>query len=214
MTLEEAETLLLQVGNGQLKSFEKGEPIFLMEEPVNHLGILIEGELESKKLAPCGQHLNICIKKPGEIFAHAYLFNQEDTSPVEVYALAASKVLFLTRDYVIKLMQASQTFLYNYLYSISATCCFLHQRIDVLSYHSIRKKAVYYMLNQRLSKDVSGCLYLELPFSKKMWADTINVSRSSLSRELAHLESENLIKVDKRKIFLLDFDKLNNIILD
>ena len=43
-------------------------------------------------------------------------------------------------------------------------------------------------------------------------ADFVNTARPSLSRELMSMQTDGLIRVDKRTIQILDFDRLNELL--
>lgn len=62
-------------------------------------------------------------------------------------------------------------------------------------------------MNEKIKNDV-----LTLSFSKKAWAEHMNVSRTSLSRELRKLEIDGVISFNKRKIKINDMESLKKIL--
>lgn len=54
---------------------------------------------------------------------------------------------------------------------------------------------------------------ITLPFSKKTWSKYMNISRTSLSRELRKLEENNTISFKKRTIEIIDLQNLKKLYL-
>ena len=54
----------------------------------------------------------------------------------------------------------------------------------------------------------SGNSMVHLSFTKKTWAEYLNVSRPSLCRELKKLCTDNIIEIIKDKILILDENAL------
>lgn len=60
-------------------------------------------------------------------------------------------------------------------------------------------------------EDIKKGVEIILPFTKTAWAEYLNVSRTSLSRELKSMELDGIIKVNGNKIIPLYIGELNKV---
>lgn len=84
----------------------------------------------------------------------------------------------------------------------------LENRVELFTFYSIQKKIAFSLLNDFAIEDQS----ILIPFSKTTWAEYLNVSRTSLSRELKNLCDAGTIKVDGRRITILQMDMLEAVL--
>ena len=85
----------------------------------------------------------------------------------------------------------------------------LQQRLEMLSYSGIAQKAAFYLL---IHARQSGCNVIMIPDSVSNWAMIMNVSRSSLHRELKKLEADGIITYDPPVIEIHDPEALQNVL--
>ncbi|EPY2277123.1 helix-turn-helix domain-containing protein [Clostridium sporogenes] len=98
----------------------------------------------------------------------------------------------------------------NFLQLIANKALFLNFKTELLSYSSIQQKICYSLLNEFDAKENN---IITLPFSKKTWAESLNVSRPSLYRELKSLENYNLLKcIGNNKIGIINANGLSDLI--
>lgn len=88
----------------------------------------------------------------------------------------------------------------NYKYSKT------NERVRVLEKKQIRDKLLEYF---DIESNKSGLNYFYLPFSFKRLADYLVVDRSAMFRELKNLKTEGFIKVEGRKITLLNARRID-----
>lgn len=67
---------------------------------------------------------------------------------------------------------------------------------ELLACDSIRQKIGFSLLYEL--KELSPEQGIELPFPKKFWAESLDVSRPSLYRELSRMEREGLFQLTGR----------------
>lgn len=84
----------------------------------------------------------------------------------------------------------------------------LENRVELFTFYSIQKKIAFSLLNDFAIEDQS----ILIPFSKTTWAEYLNVSRTSLSRELKNLCDAGTIKVNGRRITILQMDMLEAVL--
>ena len=97
----------------------------------------------------------------------------------------------------------------NFMTELASASFMLQQRLELLSYSGIAQKAAFYLLIQARQ---SGKNVIRIPGSVSNWSMVMNVSRSSLHRELKKLEADGLISYAPPVIEILDFDALQNVL--
>jgi CRP-like cAMP-binding protein len=88
---------------------------------------------------------------------------------------------------------------------VSKRAMMLHKKLDYISIKTMRSKLCTYIFEQYLK---SGTLTVKLPMNRSQLADYLNVSRPSMSREMARMKDEGIIDYYLSAVKILDFDKL------
>ena len=97
----------------------------------------------------------------------------------------------------------------NFMTELATAAFMLQQRLEMLSYSGIAQKAAFYLL---IHARQSGSNVIRIPDSVSNWAMIMNVSRSSLHRELKKLEESGIITYDPPAIEIHDSESLQNVL--
>lgn len=192
-----------------IKELEKNEVIFSHEKTSDTLGIILSGSVNVQKLFPCGKIVTLTTRYTSDLIADASIFSSSKFYPSTIYTCNYSKILFVHKNQLLKLFSIDQDITINFLESVSNRALTLNKKIEMLSLNSIKERIAFYLLNQY---ENNKSLKLTLPFSKKAWAEHMNVSRSSLSRELKTLATKKILSFNKKSIFILDLKSLKKIL--
>ena len=95
--------------------------------------------------------------------------------------------------------------LLNYLNSISTRAQFLSQKLQFLSFKTIKEKVAHFFLQKADDKFHS----FELSNTQQQLADLFGVTRPSLARVISEMQQEGLIKIEKKTVTLLNKNGLN-----
>jgi len=194
----------------KLVSFKENEIIFSPHKKANNMGIIISGVVHIEKIFPSGKVVVVNRKEAFELIAEPSLFSKSEYYPTTVSVCEPAEIFLISKDQLLKIFDLDPIIMHNFLSSVSDSMLFLKNKIGLLSLHSIRERVADSLIT---FYNESENLNITLPFSKKIWAEYMNVSRTSLSRELRKLETENILKFDRQKIQILDIEKLENILL-
>ena len=85
---------------------------------------------------------------------------------------------------------------------------YLNQRLNILSAGSLRKKIARLFLKNCWEGKVA------LSGNWEELADFLNAARPSLSRELMHMQEEGLIRMEKKTVYILNREKMEEILED
>lgn len=196
----------------KLKSYQKNDLLFAVESHADFLGTVLTGSVEVQKSFPDGKIVTVARLAPAQTFGGFILFSEKPKYPVSIVASDDCKVLLISKKNLLELFRADTQLLSNFIKSIADRLIFLHEKIELLSLSSISKKIAYYLIKE--SEKQKSTNIVQLPFSKTTWAEHINVSRVSLSRELKKMTSNGLLIVNKKTIALKNFNNLKTLLLD
>lgn len=205
---DEIESLLSNISY-RTETFTESEVIFSPVQNANKMGIILSGTADIQKLFPTGKVVIIERKKTADIIAEASMFSKLDYYSDTIVACKPCEILLVTKKDLLTLFNLDPTVLLNYLEHVSNSTLVLKNKIGILSLDSIRAKIAGYLI---YDYKMNGSHVISLPFSKKEWAEYMDVSRTSLSRELRGLEFEGILSFDKRTIVIKDLNQLEKIL--
>ena len=192
-----------------IQRYDRGETIFHLMEDANRIGFILEGTVQVQKLFPNGSQINVSVRRAGELIGPAAVFSKSQKYPCDVIALEPATILFFQREDILLLLQKDLRIMKNFMTELATASFMLQQRLELLSYSGIAQKAAFYLLIQARQ---SGKNVIKIPGSVSNWAMVMNVSRSSLHRELKKLEADGLISYAPPVIEIHDFDALQNVL--
>lgn len=189
LTEDEIASLLSTVPY-RISSFEKGEIIFHSTDPADHIAIVLRGRVQIQKVFPSGSHLQVNTKIVGDMFGEAAVFSNQRQYPCELIALEPSELLMFHREDMLQLLHTEPRILDHFLSELATATYQLQQQIELLSYTSIHQKIAFYLLSRSNQLETHA---IHIPESMTKWALTMNVSRTSLHREIGKLVSTGTI---------------------
>ena len=192
-----------------IQRYDKGETIFHLMENASRIGIVLEGNVQAQKPFPNGSQINVSVRKAGELIGAAAAFSRSQKYPCDVVALESATILFFQREDILLLLQKDLRIMKNFISELATASFMLQQRLELMSYSGIAQKAAFYLLIQARQ---SGKNVIKIPGSVSNWAMVMNVSRSSLHRELKKLEADGLIAYAPPVIEIHDFEALQNVL--
>lgn len=211
-TIEELQKLISSVSY-KIINFDKKDIILDSFSLTNSIGIVLSGELIVERILPSGNSVLLFHKSYGEMFGEVAVFSNADEYPCNVVALNKGSVILFTKDELFKILTIDNDILNNFLYLISSKAYYLNSKIESFSLPSARQKIIHSLLKDFNSSHNNQII--KLPFSKKLWSDSLNISRASLYRELNYLCDNNCIDISNSYyIKILDIDKLHSLLID
>ena len=192
----------------QIKKFEKDEIVVLAGDEVKDLMVVLAGTVRGEMIDYSGKTVKIEDIEAPKPLAAAFLFGKENRFPVTVSANLAVKILTIPVQEFLKILQLNTRVLRNYLNSISSRAQFLSQKLNFLSFKTIREKVAHFLLQQAGDRYHS----FELKNTQQQLADLFGVTRPSLARVLGGMQTEGFIKIEKKTVTLLDKNALSELL--
>ena len=192
-----------------IQCYDKGEIVFHLMEDANRIGVVLEGRVQAQKPFPNGSQINVSIRNPGELIGPAAVFSRSQKYPCDVVSLEPVTIMMFRREDILLLLQKDLRIMKNFMAELATATYMLQQRLELLSYSGIAQKAAFYLL---IHTRQSGKNVIRIPDSVSNWAMIMNVSRSSLHRELKKLEAEGIISYDPPTIKIHDPERLQGVL--
>ena len=193
----------------QVKSYEEQHIIIELESCVNEISVVIEGEVEIVKENRLGDRMIVGILGEGQIFGEGIVCTKKRLSPVTVRTKTKAKIAVVPYEKIIMTCGERCSFhkqlIQNMLYVLGEKNYHLNQKIDYLILKGMREKLALYLLEQSYREGKSS---FSIGLNRNDLAEYLNVSRSSMSRELSRMKEEGLIDYYKNSFKIIDEARL------
>ncbi|WP_105619895.1 Crp/Fnr family transcriptional regulator [Vallitalea okinawensis] len=199
---------LLDKSDYYIKHYAKNQVIASELSPCNHIGIVLKGIVEIKKIYTNGKVVTLARLEKGNIFGEVIVSSDMNRYPANVISIDQSHVLFIDKKHLEDLCHINKHFMSNMLNLLSNRILMLNKKITFLSYQTIRQKVAFYLL-QEYKKNQKKAMFT-LPVSRKDMSEQLGIPRPSLSREFIKLKDEGLIDYESKAIKIIDVQGLED----
>ena len=200
---EEIESMLgcLQA---KLDTYQKNEYVFRQGEHVNHIAVLVEGNLHIQSDDYWGHHSIVNVIDVGGMFGEAYAAPDSGALLNDVVAIKDSAVIFFDVRRILTVCSSACKFhsmvVQNLFFAISEQNRKLVQKLGHMSKRSTREKLMSYLSAEAKKQKKS---MFTIPFNRQQLADYLSVDRSAMSNELCKMRDEGLLTFEKNRFSLL-----------
>jgi CRP/FNR family transcriptional regulator, dissimilatory nitrate respiration regulator len=193
---------LAEVGRIALeKRFAKGEVIFSEGDEGDGFYLVLEGTIKVFKLSPDGKEHILHLFSSGRIFGEVPVFAGEHF-PANAEAIADTRALFFPRAAFLNLVRENPILALKMLADLSHKLRLFTSQIENLSLKEIPARLAAYLVF--LATEQGESAQVELQISKGQLASLLGTIPETLSRVFAKLSAQRLIRVEGRRIVLLD----------
>jgi CRP/FNR family transcriptional regulator len=179
-----------------LREYQRGDVLFWEGDPCDGLHIIEQGSAKIFKLSPQGRQYIVRILQEGDTFAEVPAFD-EGTNPVNVEALETCRVWVINTEKLHKLIQEHPVFAQKVLANFGKM---LRGMVRMVS------EMAFYQVTHRLAR-----LIAELPqeksaphWTQEQLAARLGTVREVVARSMKELERSGAIKVEDRRIQIVD----------
>ena len=183
------------------KEYGRGETIFFEGDPGIGFYMVATGKVKIFKTSLSGKEQILHIFGAGEPFGEVPVFHGHPF-PANALALEKTSLLFFPRKAFVELIEAMPSLALNMLAVLSMRLRRFTAQIENLSLKEVPARLADYLLY--LSEEQENEKYVELEISKGQLASLLGTIPETLSRIFAKMSEEGLIRVEGKKISLLD----------
>jgi CRP/FNR family transcriptional regulator, dissimilatory nitrate respiration regulator len=190
------------------KKYRKAQTLFLEGSKATGFYTITSGRIKVFKVSLEGKEQILHIFGKGEFFGEVPMF-AGGNYPAHAETLEASRVLFFPRDSFIELLTKEPSLALNMLGILSQRLRRFTHLIEDLSLREVPGRlAAYFLYLSNRKKDSDS---FELDITKAQLASFLGTIPETLSRILSRMSQQQLIKVEGRKIRLLDHTALESL---
>jgi CRP-like cAMP-binding protein len=190
----------LEDGSFRISAYGKNNIVHFSGEVCAKLEIILSGKVSVERIDESGSLMSIAEFFSGEILGGNLLFSRHPYYPMMITAKQPAVILGIHKERLFKLFGDNPVFLRRYLELVADHTAILGNRIQHYVNKTIRECILSDLSYERQKQNSNR---IQLPATKKAWAESMGVCRTSLSRELAKMRKEGLIRYDSKSIELL-----------
>lgn len=190
----------LKDGSFRINTYGKNNIIHFSDEICLKLEVILSGQVSIERIDESGNLMVIAEFYGDEILGGNLLFSKNPYYPMTITARQPSTLVEIDKERLLELFTGNPVFLESYLELVADHTTILGNRIKHYANKTIRECVRDYLEYERKKQ---GSNQIHLPITKKAWAERMGVSRTSLSRELAKMKKDGLIRYDSKIIEIL-----------
>ncbi|MCL2107071.1 MAG: Crp/Fnr family transcriptional regulator [Oscillospiraceae bacterium] len=178
-----------------VESYDKGEEIWNEEKYRQAFGLVLEGAARVRK-----DRLPLSVHRAGDYFGLVTLYYPSGYYAAEIEAVMPSRILFLPREAIDRLLDACPEAAKRYIAYLSQRVYYLAGRLDAVTAGTAARRLECY-LRAMAEPDGAGRCRCDIP-SFTALAKALNMGRATLYRALEELAEQGTIKREGKTIEL------------
>lgn len=191
-----------------VREYANGEYLFQQDDPATGFHVLMTGTINVHRFGPDGrQQILHVFEKSGEPCGEVAVF-QGGTYPAAAAATGTTRTIYMPRDSFLQVATKNPEILLKMLATLSMRLRRFVGLIDDLSLKDVTARLAKH-IQELVMQSVNDSV--ELTTTKTVLASKLGTIAETLSRTLRKMQSKKIIKVDGRKITVLDEDMLDDI---
>jgi CRP/FNR family cyclic AMP-dependent transcriptional regulator len=192
------------------RSYKKGDQVFSEFDEARGVFFVLSGIVKLSKQDEQGNEMTICMKKSGDIFAEACLFNRSSLHyPATARMLQDGEIYFLeSEDLEAELKKSPEMavqvieYMSSQLYEMSS----LLRDVALLDVYTKTVKTLG-RLAEKFGANKCNKMHIELPITIQEFSSLIGSTRESVSRVFSKLKKDGVIDIRGKNIIITDWCK-------
>lgn len=201
---------------GQPMVFGKGDIIVGSQTESDGVYFIKTGFVKIYSISNSGDEYVHIIYSNGEIFPLAWTY-LKDVLPSLFYETISECLIWrISREAFIENVRSNAELSYAFSVQLARQFQASIERINNLEYKKASERIAYRLLflASRFGVKNRNKIIIEAPITHEILANSINLVRESVSRELEILERQGVIKMEKHRILILDVEALTSKLSD
>ena len=123
----------------------------------------------------------------------------------------SSRIMFISKNKFIKFCTSHIDFLEMFLNDLTNKIFVLNKSITNLTFNSVRQKICNFLITEYKLQNSEN---IKLKMTKEKIAESLGITRPSLSRELINMKDMGIIDYSRSYIKILDLEEIENILAE
>jgi CRP/FNR family transcriptional regulator len=209
LTRSELDTL---VSKSYKKKFDKNQFLFQEGDDPKGLFFVKQGHVALLKQAPTGKNLIVKVVTPGEFCGEVGVFNNIPYIAT-AQALVDTELYVISREDLLSFIQSHPEVIPKLIGMSVRKIIEAFTMIDGLGNKDLKQRIAFTLLKlaEKIGEGDSGHIILSVPISRQHLAEMVGSTQESVSRIMASLKRQDVLKSVRRKIVILNYEKLREI---
>lgn len=199
---------LFKDANYIIKSYSKNDIIAMEGDTCTSIGLILDGNIDIKRMLGT-KVIHVSSFSKGHIFGEVIAFSDVNLYPATIMSSTPSKIMFISKNDFIKFCTSHEDFLEMFLNDLSNKIFVLNKSITNLTFSSARQKICNFLITEYKLQNSKN---IKLKMTKEKIAESLGITRPSLSRELINMKDIGLIDYSRSHIKILDLEEIENIL--
>ena len=191
------------------RTYPKDSFIAITGEPMEGIGVILSGRALLTRENVLGQRTIMTELMPSSMFGEALLFTDAPLWPATIQTTKETAVLFFPLKAFTHDLNSDEParvrILTNLLHDMSEKALTLTRKVHYLSLKGMRERIFAYFSDLYKKQKTNPFM---LPVNRQELPEILNVSRTSMRRELGRLQDEGILQMDGRQVTVLKPDEV------
>lgn len=173
---------LLFSSPGALRKYKEGVYVAHQGEVCDKIAIMTKGAICSYMVNDYGKELILANLESPNLLGYTYIFASDNRFNVNIIAKTPCEMIFIEKERLLALMHERPIFMQSFFRGLADRSLKVFSRLFELNLHSLKQRLIKYYENNT-----------DIPSQTEL-AKRFGVTRPSLSRALAELKRDGIIK--------------------
>ena len=205
--LSSLENSEITIGKNNLRC-KKGQQFIIEGAPVNGLFFVLRGKVKVFRTGINGREQIVRFAKAGEIIGHRG-FGTEEYYSIGAIALEETVLCYFSKNDLQEALQADPKFAYDMMLFYANELNRSESKVKSISQMTVRERVIDTLLyiNRKFGSNKG---FLDVPLSRREYAEYAGTTEEQVIRVFSALKKENLIVSKGKKIGINDIQLLKN----
>jgi len=190
--------------------YKKGQTLFVQGNHPFGLYCISNGNIKVTKVGTDGKESIVRIATAGDVLGHRSLFTDQFYTATAT-ALEDTKVCFLDKKFIMKVIQAQPSVSMNVIEKLSTDMGAAENKLSSLHQKNVRERLAELLLLLKEShgeKQDDGRILINLKLTREEMATMIGTANETLIRFISEFKDAGLIEQEGKKIFIANEEEL------
>lgn len=190
--------------------YKKGQTLFVQGNHPFGLYCISSGNIKVTKVGADGKESIVRVATAGDVLGHRSLFTDQFYTATAT-ALEDTKVCFLDKKFIMKVIQDQPTVSMNVIEKLSTDMGAAENKLSSLHQKNVRERLAELLLLLKEShgeKQDDGRVFINLKLTREEMATMIGTANETLIRFISEFKDAGLIEQEGKKIFITNEEEL------